>query len=71
MPTPTRERTRSLIVAEELLNTAIAAIQEKLGTDDGGFAGVFFTGDNGERLAAAERLLADYIEAETIYLKDI
>jgi hypothetical protein len=67
----TTERTRQLIVAEEVLNDAIAAIQEKLGTDDGGFASVFFTGDNGERLQAAEELLADYIEAETIYLKDI
>jgi hypothetical protein len=65
------KRTRSLLVAEDLLNSAIAAIQDKLGTDDGGFASVFFTGDNGDRLQAAEELLADYIEAETIYLKDI
>lgn len=64
-------KTDRRVLAEELLNDAIASIQEKLGTDDGGFAGVFFTGENAERLEAAEELLADYIEAETLYLKDI
>ena len=48
-------------LAEDALNAACCEIQEKLGQDDGGIAGVFFSGPNGE---TAKKLFADYIRLE-------
>jgi hypothetical protein len=50
--------------AEKEVNEALARIQKSLGVEDGGFASVYFTGDNGEKLDAAIELIAEYIEAE-------
>ena len=48
-------------LAEDALNAACLAIQEQLGQTDGGIAGIFFSGPNGEN---AKRLFAEYIRLE-------
>lgn len=46
---------------EDALNAACAIIQNAIGQDDGGIAGVFFSGDNREKFDA---LFRQYIETE-------
>lgn len=42
-------------LAEDALNAACLTIQEQLGQTDGGIAGVFFSGPNGETAKKAVR----------------
>jgi len=48
-------------LAEDALNAACLCIQTKLGVDDGGFASLFFTGENHDTLIAT---LEEYIHGE-------
>lgn len=48
-------------LAGEALDAACLHIQEKLGQDDGGVAGIFFSGPEGEQMI---RTFAAYIELE-------
>lgn len=48
-------------IAGEALDAACLHIQEKLGQDDGGIAGIFFSGPEGEQMI---RTFAAYIELE-------
>lgn len=71
--TTTNERTANMdpttldddTLAEVALDAACAAIQNALGAEDGGFAGLYFSGDRG---AAILRILEDYIAAERAHL---
>jgi hypothetical protein len=54
-------------MAESALNAACYDIQEKLGQTDGGIAGIFFSGPNGD---VARKLFADYIRLELNMRKD-
>ena len=49
-------------------NEAIAEIQIALGVEHGDFAGIYFSGEKWQELV---KILADYIEAETIYRQHI
>ncbi len=48
-------------LAGEALDAACLHIQEKLGQDDGGVAGIFFSGPEGEQMI---RTFAEYIQLE-------
>lgn len=48
-------------LAGAALDAACLHIQEKLGQDDGGIAGIFFSGEQGEQVI---RLFMDYINLE-------
>jgi len=48
-------------LAADALNAACLHIQEKLGQDDGGVAGIFFSGPEGEQVV---RLFMNYIQLE-------
>ena len=53
-------------LAEVALDAAVATIQDALGQTDGGFAGIYFSGDMGD---AIRRILRDYIAAERAHLE--
>ena len=64
------ERKTAELLAEKAMNDAIAIIQKELGTKDGGFASVFFSGTFLGRLDQAEELLVDYIQYECLNTRD-
>ncbi len=51
-------------VCNEAVHHAISYVQNYLGTDAGDFAGLWFTGDNGDRLKDFEWLLVEYAQSE-------
>ena len=51
-------------LADEALNAACALIQDRLGQTDGGFAGIYFSGDH-----LIREILTDYIWKEIEGLK--
>jgi len=51
-------------LADDALSAACKFIQDRLGQDDGGVAGHFFSGENRETV---ERVLSDYIKTELTY----
>lgn len=53
-------------LAEAALDAAVATIQGALGQTDGGFAGIYFSGDRGDAIL---RLLRDYAAAEREHLE--
>lgn len=53
-------------LAEAALDAAVATIQGALGQTDGGFAGIYFSGDRGDTIL---RLLRDYAAAEREHLE--
>ena len=53
-------------LTELALNEACYAIQQAIGQTDGGLAGVFFSGDNGN---AFKELMAEYIHTERRYIE--
>lgn len=54
-------------LADDALSAACLHIQQKLGQDDGGIAGVFFSGDMKEQVLD---IFANYIQTELIYADD-
>jgi hypothetical protein len=48
-------------LADNALNSAIKEIQDELGVDDGGFAGIYFSGEKWDTLRKELEL---YIQAE-------
>lgn len=55
----TNEQLRQM--ADYAANEAVRHIQDKLGQKDGGFAGIYFSGERWDQLVS---LLADYAAAE-------
>jgi hypothetical protein len=53
-------------LADAAMNVAVAHIQDEMGIPDGGFAGIYFSGEEGEEegYGKAVRILKDYIRAE-------
>jgi hypothetical protein len=45
-------------LAQNALDAACASIQEALGQEDGGFAGIFFSGEKGEQILTILRQYA-------------
>jgi hypothetical protein len=56
---------RNKQIAEEAAHEALRFIQKKLGTDDGGFAGIYWSADRWEALVTS---LAYYTDAEERFL---
>ena len=49
------------IIIEEALNAACLAVQERIGVTDGGWASLFFTGENRQKF---DDLFSAYIRSE-------
>jgi hypothetical protein len=52
------------IIAENALNAAILSIQDELGQQDGGVAGIYFSGDKEEQILS---LFKSYIQTEIMF----
>ena len=55
-------------IAENALHAACKSIQDALGQEDGGFAGIFFSGQREDEILA---ILREYTKAENRFIKSL
>jgi hypothetical protein len=55
-------------LAQNALDAACASIQEALGQEDGGFAGIFFSGEKGEQILT---ILRQYAREEIQFMQSL